>query len=535
MAITWERLSGDTSKFALRMSFSADPDAGAGATPEESASWGAFQLWVRGRNLCAHYVAGETSASVHWYLLPFLEWWTSNWDPLFHEERLPNEIRCAHAIGSLHRTSIAPLALNASGELRWDEAWFSWWGRHCIVESRFGGAFPPVCFRRWRDSVEVSWDAANSPPGTEVQFLESNGAERLAPLDVAGPVYTVLTDAASHLRSRYPTSGRISRLAENLERIRGGRPERLAWLLGFGRSAPERTQAVKQIANALDQFPRRVQEAILKPRATSDLFLTAHPAALMFGATSPDLSVSDRVRLVRHLAEARASRIEKRGVDEISSSEPVSIERPWEQGYELAEQTLVRLNVEEGDHGPVDIDAILDSLGVETKTFKLDDASVRAVAIGGLGYQPTVLLNTRNETNRSDAGRRFSLAHELCHLIFDRDRARDVVVPSGPWAPLDIEQRANAFAAMLLMPTERVRHVAANLTHRSPGQLVSDVSSRLNTSWTATLEHLTNIGLLTEQDRESVLDAAASNIGSPFGRARVAARRRRSRRAARKK
>lgn len=67
-----------------------DPDSGIGADPEDTASWGSFQLWVDGQNLCAHVDQGEQLQSAHWYLLPLLEWLTENWDALLHEEKLPN-------------------------------------------------------------------------------------------------------------------------------------------------------------------------------------------------------------------------------------------------------------------------------------------------------------------------------------------------------------------------------------------------------------------------------------------------------------
>lgn len=93
MSVRWERFAGDTASFAVRLAFHRDPDDGAAASPEMAESWGAFQIWVRGVNLCAHAERGETLQFSHWYLLPVLEWLTSNWDPLLHEERPPVSMR----------------------------------------------------------------------------------------------------------------------------------------------------------------------------------------------------------------------------------------------------------------------------------------------------------------------------------------------------------------------------------------------------------------------------------------------------------
>ena len=65
MTTQWQRLAGDTGQFAVRISFAADPDEGQGIDPEVGLSWGSFQIWAQGRNLCAHIAQGERVDSVH--------------------------------------------------------------------------------------------------------------------------------------------------------------------------------------------------------------------------------------------------------------------------------------------------------------------------------------------------------------------------------------------------------------------------------------------------------------------------------------
>lgn len=75
---------------------------------------------------------------------------------------------------------------------------------------------------------------------------------------------------------------------------------------------------------------------------------------------------------------------------------------------------------------------------------------------------PTIVLNTRGK-NENPGVRRFSLAHELCHLLVDTDRTEPLATLSGflSDAGLDREQRANAFATRLLCPEEVVRALPA--------------------------------------------------------------------------
>ena len=104
MATHWERLAGgDTSAFALKIAFMDDPDEGQGASEDVYRSWGAFQIWVDGWNLCAHQEEGERVESAHWYLLPLLEWFASRWNPLLHEERLSCEVADEAWKESVHR------------------------------------------------------------------------------------------------------------------------------------------------------------------------------------------------------------------------------------------------------------------------------------------------------------------------------------------------------------------------------------------------------------------------------------------------
>lgn len=111
MTVQWERLAGDTGRFWIRLAFAPDPDDGRAVAPDMSHSWGSFQLWVDGRNLCAHSEEGERIESVHWYLLPLMEWLARNWNSLLHEERLPVKNVGGNAWASLRRTRFPPVAV----------------------------------------------------------------------------------------------------------------------------------------------------------------------------------------------------------------------------------------------------------------------------------------------------------------------------------------------------------------------------------------------------------------------------------------
>ena len=82
-----------------------------------------------------------------------------------------------------------------------------------------------------------------------------------------------------------------------------------------------------------------------------------------------------------------------------------------------------------------------------------------------------------------------------------------LAVASGPWAPRGIEQCANAFAAMLLMPPSLIERALPRLT--SPidsSEGVREAASVLETGVGALLHHLWNTRFVTNTDRERIED-----------------------------
>ena len=189
--------------FALRIAFASDPDEGQAIKPEVSVSWGSFQIWVGGRNLCAHLEEGERITSVHWYLLPLMEWFARYWNPLFHEERLPVKNDGISAWESLRSTRFPPQAIedNEKQASKWEREWQAWWTRHALRAAREGGLFPDVLFRRLRDSIEVSWGTVHGEGMPyRFDFTEApQGAYRLLPRAVTEPLHDVLSSASEYL------------------------------------------------------------------------------------------------------------------------------------------------------------------------------------------------------------------------------------------------------------------------------------------------------------------------------------------------
>jgi Zn-dependent peptidase ImmA (M78 family) len=502
----WEMLAGDTSSFAIKMSFVADTSEIAMAR-DVLVSWGSFELWVNGVNLCAHVEEGETLEAVHWYLLPLLEWLAENWNPMLHEERLPVRNAGEGAVASLYRTRFAGGGLSNEQALEHDNEWYVWRQRHALHAAREGGLFPEVYLRRWQDKVETSW-SNQSPPGSPsgFSFLVPHGRALLHPQEVAGALYAVMRAAVEQLHAWEPNSHRIADLltaVKDLNKPPKQRPARLDWLLSVkveDSAASSQWEAVKQL------FPpvsAKVRQAVLEPCGTDLVIQGSSHAVLLFGSVSPAIEQSDAralTRLLVNLFDENKVPLELEGlVQEAESARLVG--PPWEQGYELADRAheVLRLS----GNGKVEIEEVLEQLGVQVSTLSLSDCRLRGAAVAGSQHRPAVINNDSHPRNRSRVGRRFTLAHELCHLLIDGRVERTLAIASGPWAPIEVEQRANAFAAYFLMPSDSVRSVVAGLKDplaSLPG--VRQVAEAFETSPRATLEHLYNLGFLDEFERD---------------------------------
>ncbi|MEA3410184.1 MAG: ImmA/IrrE family metallo-endopeptidase [Pseudomonadota bacterium] len=514
MSTHWEKLSGDTGVFAFKLLFSPDPDGGDAIDPVESLSWGGFQLWVEGRNLCAHLEEGERVDSVHWYLLPMLEWLASNWNPLLHEERPPVRNKADSAWECLQLTRFPPPAFEERFDeaTTWEENWHSWWSRHSIRASREGGLFPDIVLRRWRDRIEVSWGGIGGQGAPEhFRFLESaRGTARLPPAVVAEALHDVLRQGAQTLFDLASDSPRIKALRARVANLRSARrneDQRLMWLAGLGTDESSVRQGWRRLKGYLRAFDADQRASLLEAQAGDLVIEGSCQAAMMFGSVAPDIRKGDALVLARYMVGLYDPEGDPGPLRDVVRYEPLSRSAgpSWEQGYALAEDLLGRFADRIVGESGVDIESLTRLLGVTVEEGKILDASIRGVSLAGPRHRAGILINTAHGANGYPSGRRFTLAHELCHILFDRAIGRKIAVASGPWAPRDVERRANAFAAMLLMPRTLVKKALAGLTtDLETKEGVAQVANRLGASFSATLRHLNNLGFLDDYTRQRI-------------------------------
>lgn len=137
-----------------------------------------------------------------------------------------------------------------------------------------------------------------------------------------------------------------------------------------------------------------------------------------------------------------------------------------QQGEQAAEQERRRLGL---GLAPVrSLAEILETQGVRTGIVNLP-SEVSGLTINHPSVGLFIVANEIHATVR----RRFSLAHEYAHVLFDRRLKGIVTRTENRDEPIEV--RANAFAAAFLMPEEGVRHFVESLGKGRPSRLMTQV------------------------------------------------------------
>lgn len=206
-----------------------------------------------------------------------------------------------------------------------------------------------------------------------------------------------------------------------------------------------------------------------------DWLLTGEEAPLALAARTTGGSAGTAIRQARRLSTLRSD-IADLGFPQPWQPPPlVDIGGSWtEQGSRLARAALERVRDVGGAIAEPDLASLVE------KAFGVD------VAVVDLGPDFDGLATSADEvklivlsTSHLPSRQRFTLAHELCHLLAGDDHGvhldRDVFDKAQARNPS--EKRANAFAAAFLMPEEILREAVGStgLTHDAFTALATDL------------------------------------------------------------
>lgn len=181
---------------------------------------------------------------------------------------------------------------------------------------------------------------------------------------------------------------------------------------------------------------------------------------------------------------------------------------PYEQGYALAKR--VRQSLGGADRPLPDLEGLLaNTFGVLVLRRVFRSARLYAAAVS-TSQGRAAILNARVPCRGAILRR--TLAHELCHLLFDAD-AGVLEIDSDDRSDEDPrEQRARAFAAELLVPGDglsRLLGVPAQTRDLATAlHYVGDVASEFGAPAELVANHLTNRRYVDRSIRAAVVDRA---------------------------
>lgn len=492
---------GNSASFSIGFELRPDPDG-------LDVSWGALEIWVAGRCLTRGYSKdGDHLPEVEISLAPVLRWVLESWDALFHEERLPVPTR--HSRSSidwyLHvlREELPGYELLELVKLR-----EQWWQRHGLGSAAPGFRIPDIHFRRFGQRIEISWsDVEWHTCGPGAQMLEEPGAA-LVELDaVTGSLAEWCAALVDELEARAPAETQWSELHALLYDLRS--PARQLSRLSFA--------ARGWLDAAVEQFRKRAGVTDGDPEATKRALLGARPSsgglyellpvpALLFRSAGPRLDASD----VQQLLDLCSAPTLAGRLPELQSyaPPPVTPMDVTKDGYDRALDFRGTWEIPPDAplSGALDLETeILPRLGITIADVLLGDRGTDGAAVFGEGIQATIAVNRHGRFARTRNGRRMTLAHELCHLLHDVEYGR-VGIVSGPWAPMVLERRANAFAAMLLAPQPVLEaHLPSDVESWSRADLMRAME-QIGVGVTTLTWQLCNLGWISESERRAWVD-----------------------------
>ena len=231
--------------------------------------------------------------------------------------------------------------------------------------------------------------------------------------------------------------------------------------------------------------------------------------AMLFRSVSPELTSADLCRLSQAVNQL-PSKADIPLRDYQQASPPsMSPEIVYKDGYEKAVAFRESLQIDpslplSGKH---DLEGgLLPKLGITIQEFTLEDNEIDGLAIFAPGKSPLAGVNLTSKYSSTRWGRRMTLAHELCHLLYDLSDGDSVGIVSNPWAPELLEKRANAFAAMLLMPREALEAILPDSARQWTPEDLHGAMKILGVGRTALMNHLHNLGFISHSEKEAWLD-----------------------------
>jgi Zn-dependent peptidase ImmA (M78 family) len=388
-----------------------------------------WAFFSRGKSLTSWRARGDRTGSDH---LPLdsldrlCSWVVAQWPVVtYGSDCRPDRLR-GYGVAASRAYEYAKLAHGPQN----DDEILSWWSRHAIRAA--DPELPNVFLERQSDDLVVSWDASPTP----LRFYNGPYGEEALQIPIALPALRRLVIDRLRSMSLQDTDRQQELAAISSDAAAGYR------------ALAHYKEGVDEGWLARQGFSRKDAEDVAFSGTSR------HPiVGLLRSSRGSSICIDDYESILKMLKPSDLKSFHRLREVAKGLSSPIDIREPWESGYQLAK--LVRERLGKSPSEFVDIENEVGELEVEIQDIALPDTNILGVCVGTPAYVPLILLNRFCGDASGVSGRRVTLAHELCHLLFDRAGLRSLArFEGGAAADSDrlIEMRANAFAIELLVP-----------------------------------------------------------------------------------
>ena len=410
--------------------------AGGARRTGADATRGSLRVSLRDR---AVWQGVDETVGFEWTWIELLEFLSESWLYLALEDGPPLGVALDTAPRMLAAAEVeSGTPLWSSGKREQLEAYRA---THDLAEAVQGAVMPPLWIVRDGNS---GWAA-------------STGATARAPFS---ELLGVLRSLGDYIESRLTgVSDRRSREAVRAWRARAdhGRMEVIEAATGYPRELVAQVESVFYSEDERDWAELRSDELL---------------AAARLVGPQPRATLRPILEAVRGVRRRDCSELNRVSEEALAVIADMHDEPPYMQGHELACWLRSRRGVT-GRSGRVNPVMILESLSVPLVNAGLGLRTIDAIGCWGPSHGPAVLLNSDTGHPASSGRGRATLAHEICHLLVDRENSLPLVEVLGGRTASHVEQRARAFAAELLLP----RHIAGQAFLDHEGQEARTVRS----------------------------------------------------------
>ena len=168
---------GDKNKFSIQYALGVNSFNETSLIGE---TWGKFELWVHGIDIC-QYKTEDSVTTYQWNLLYIVEWLSENLRYIVGEKSFPLPVEGQHSLELLENC----LLFESDNDDEFD-VWFDtkqeWEFKHSWFSNRGGSFLPDVFFRRVNDKIEIAWDNESTYSAEGITFINPIGLEYI-PID----------------------------------------------------------------------------------------------------------------------------------------------------------------------------------------------------------------------------------------------------------------------------------------------------------------------------------------------------------------